>query len=210
MRLRRAFLWTGAGMLVVLLARTIAYAAAPSPMAHLYARSLGGPSLPVLTLVALSLAAVAALAVCWLATLGVRERCLLERRALAGPAPRIRPARVLANAAAFFVVCSVASGLIEATIHWRAGLGWHGLHCLVGPVHRNLLPIVGALALVASACIAAGDHVVSWLQRRFALLQTAVVRPLVFWILPAARESRVPRQRFRAARAGARAPPAVA
>ncbi len=179
-------------------------------MAHLYGRSLGGPSLPVLTLVALSLAAVAALAVCWLATLGVRERCLLERRALAGPAPRISPARVLANAAAFFVVCSVASGLIEATIHWRAGLGWHGLHCLVGPVHRNLLPIVGALALVASACIAAGDHVVSWMQRRFALLQTAVARPLVFWILPAARESRVPRQRFRAARAGARAPPAVA
>jgi hypothetical protein len=210
MSVRRISVWIGAGVLVVLLARTIAYAAAPSPMAELYARNLGGPSLPLITLVALSLSAVAATAVCWLATLGVRERCLLERRALAGPPPRIDPARVLANAVAFWVVCSLASGLVESTIHWRAGLGWHGLHCLVGPVHRNLLPIVGALALLASAAVAAGDHVVAWLRRRFALLRTADARPLLFWLLPAPRESRVPRPPSRAAGAGARAPPAAA
>jgi hypothetical protein len=210
MNVRRLSVWTGAGLLVVLLARTIGYAAAPSPMAHLYAGNLGGPSLPLVTLVALSLALIAAIAVCWLATLGVRERRLLERRALVGPQPRIKPARVLANALAFWVVCSIASGLVEATIHWRAGLGWHGLHCLVGPVHRNLLPIVAALALVASACIAAGDHVVSWLRRRFALLRSAAARPFALWMLPAPRESRVPRERSRAARAGARAPPVAA
>jgi hypothetical protein len=210
MSVRRVSVWTGAGVLVVLLARTIGYAASPSPTAHLYDRSLGGPSLPLLTLVALSIAAVAAVTVCWLATLGVRERRLLERRVLAGPTPRISGARLLANAFAFWIVCSLASGLVEATIHWRAGLGWHGLHCLVGPVHRNLLPIVAALALVASACIAAGDHVVAWLRRRFALLRSVAARPVVFWILPAPRESRVPRERFRAARAGARAPPAAA
>jgi hypothetical protein len=210
MSVRRVSVWTGAGVLVVLLARTIGYAAAPSPMAHLYARNLGGPSLPLLTLVALSLAAVAAITVCWLATLGVRERLLLERRVLAGPPPRISVARLLANAFAFWVVCSLASGLTEATIHWRAGLGWHGIHCLVGPVHRNLIPIVAALALLAAACIAAGDHVVSWLRRRFALLRGTAARPLLSWILPAPRESRVPRERFRAARAGARAPPVAA
>jgi hypothetical protein len=210
MSVRRVSVWTFAGVLVVLLARTIGYAAAPSPMAHLYARNLGGPSLPLMTLVALSLAAVAAITVCWLATLGVRERRLLERRVLAGPPPRISVVRLLANACAFWVVCSLASGLVEATIHWRAGLGWHGLHCLVGPVHRNLLPIVAALALLASACIAAGDHVVSWLRRRFALLRSGAARPIVFWLLPAPRESRAPRERFRAARAGARAPPVAA
>lgn len=210
MTVRRVSVWTGAGVLVVLLARTIGYAAAPSPMAHLYARNLGGPSLPLLTLVALSLAAVAAITVCWLATLGVRERRLLERRVLADPPPRIRAGRLLANAFAFWVVCSLASGLTEATIHWRAGLGWHGLHCLVGPVHRNLIPIVAALALLAAACFAAGDHVVSWLRRRFALLRSAAARPFLSWILPAPRESRAPRERFRAARAGARAPPVAA
>jgi hypothetical protein len=210
MSVRRVSVWAGAGVLVVLLARTIGYAAAPSPMAHLYARKLGGPSLPLLTLVALSLAVAVALAVCWLATLGVRERRLLERRALLDPPQRVSVARILASALAFWIVCSLVSGLVEATIHWRAGLGWHGLHCLVGPVHRNLLPIVAALSLVASACIAAGDHVLSWLRRRFALLRTAVARPFVLWRLPAPRESRVPRQRFRAARAGARAPPLAA
>jgi hypothetical protein len=210
MSLRRVSVWTGAGTLVVLLARTIGYAAVPSPTAHLYERSLGGPSLPLLTLVALSLGAAAAVTVCWLATLGVRERRLLERRVLAGPPPRISAVRLLANTVAFWIVCSLVSGLVEATIHWRAGLGWHGLHCLVGPVHRNLLPIVAALALLASACISAGDHVVSWLRRRFALLRSASARPLVLWILPAPQESRAPRERFRAARAGARAPPVVA
>jgi hypothetical protein len=211
MSVRRVSVWAGAGLGVVLLARTIAYAAEPSPAAHLYARKLGGPSLPLITLIALSLAAVIAVAVCWLATLGVRERRLLERRALAGPPPRrIGAARLLARAFAFWIVCSLVSGLVEATIHWRAGLGWHGLHCLVGPVHRNLLPIVAALSLVASACVAAGDHVLSWLRRRFALLRSAAARPFVVWILPVPRESRVPRQRFRAGRAGARAPPAAA
>jgi hypothetical protein len=210
MSVRRVSVWAGAGVLVVLLARTIGYAAAPSPMAHLYARNLGGPSLPLMTLVALSLAAVTAVAVCWLATLGVRERRLLERRALLDPPHRVSVARILASAIPFWIVCSLVSGLVEATIHWRAGLGWHGLHCLVGPVHRNLLPIVAALALVASACIAAGDHVLSWLRRRFALVRSAAAKPFFLWTLPAPRESRVPRERVRAARAGARAPPLAA
>jgi hypothetical protein len=210
MSVRRVSVWTGAGALVVLLARTIGYAASPSPMAHLYARNLGGPSLPLMTLVALSLAAAVAIAVCWLATLGVRERRMLERRPLVGPPPRISGVRLLANALAFWIVCTLVSGLVEATIHWRAGLGWHGLHCLVGPVHRNLIPIIAALALVASACIAAGDHVVSWLRRRFALVRSAVAKPFLLSIFPAPRESRVPRERFRAARAGARAPPVAA
>ena len=32
--------------------------------------------------------------------------------------------------------------MLESTIHWREGLGWHGLHCLLGPVHRDAIPIL--------------------------------------------------------------------
>ena len=43
---------------------------------------------------------------------------------------------------------------LESYLHWRAGLGWHGLHCLAGPVHRDAVPIVAALSLVAVALFA--------------------------------------------------------
>jgi hypothetical protein len=209
MKLRGALVWTVAGALVVLLARTIAYAAAPDPMAQLYVRQAGGPSLPVLALVVLSVGAAVAIAITWLTSVGVRERRLLERRVLATAPPRLRPARIVANAVALWLVAAPIAGLLEATIHWRAGLGWHGLHCLVGPVHRNLIPIIAALSLVAAAAIAAGEHAVAWMRRTFAMVRAvrarlAVAPPLLLPI-----ESHVPRERFRAARAGARAPPAV-
>jgi hypothetical protein len=209
MRLR-GVAWIVAGALVVLLGRTIGYAVAPSPLAHLYARRAGGPSLPLIALVALAVGFAVAAAICWLAALGVRERRLLERRVLATPPPRLRPGRIVLHALALWLVCAPASGLLEAWIHWRAGLGWHGLHCLVGPVHRDLLPIVAALSLVAAALLAALEHVLAWMRRTFALLRGSAARllavagflhPLELWI---------PRARPRAGQAGARAPPAVA
>src|SRR2546423_2253975 len=66
-----------------------------------------------------------------------------------------------------------AFALLESYIHWRAGLGWHGLHCLTGPVHRNALPILGALSLLGAALGAALDHVLAWLRRTI----TALARP---------------------------------
>jgi hypothetical protein len=75
------------------------------------------------------------------------------------------------------VVSSLSFALFESTLHWRAGLGWHGLSCLTGPVHRDALPILVALSLVAAAAFAAGEHVVAWLRRTLARL--AAVRPLV-------------------------------
>jgi len=209
MRLR-ALVWTAAGVLVVLLARTVAYAAAPDPMAQLYARKAGGPSLPLLALVVLGVGAAVAIAITWLAAVGVRERLLLERRVLVEAPPRLRPTRILVNAVALWLVAAPAAGLLEATIHWRAGLGWHGLHCLFGPVHRNLIPIVAALSLVAAAAVAAGEHALAWMRRTFALVcaRRVTVAASTPILLPA--ESQVPRKRFRAARAAARAPPAVA
>ena len=56
-------------------------------------------------------------------------------------------------------------------LHWRAGLGWHGLDCLLGPVHRDALPILAALATVATALLAALDHVIAWMRRTLAALR---------------------------------------
>jgi hypothetical protein len=207
---RRSLVWLAAAALVVLLGRTIGYAAMPSPLAEPYARKAGGPALPEIALVALGLGASVAIAICWLAAIGVRERQSLERRVLASPLPALRPERVVLRAFALWAVAAPAAGLLEAFIHWRAGLGWHGLHCLVGPVHRDLIPIVGALSLVAAAVIAAADHALAWMRRTFALVRSAGARRVLVPAIPDPIESSALRSRIRAARVGARAPPPVA
>jgi len=177
-RMLRASSWIAAGTLVVLLARSIAYALSPSPAARVLEHRAGGPALPVLTLVALALGATLAVVICWLATFGVRERALLERRRLAGPGPRFRPLRTLALAVTLAVSTSLTGGLLEAYLHWRAGLGWHGMHCIFGPVHRDLWPIATALSFVAAALISAAEHVLAWMRRTFALLRALPPRLL--------------------------------
>ena len=160
-----------AATLVVLLTRSIAYAIAPSPAARVLQHRAGGPALPVLTLVALALGGLLGVAICWLAAFGVRERALLERRALALPPARLRPARTFVLAVGLSMVTSIAGGLFEAYLHWRAGLGWHGVQCVFGPVHRDLLPIATAFSFVAAALVAAAEHVAAWMRRTFALLR---------------------------------------
>jgi hypothetical protein len=156
-----------AGTVVVLLARSIAYALSPSPAALVFEHKAGGPGLPVLTLVALTLGGTIAIIICWLAAFGVRERALVERR----PAPRLRLLRPLVFGVLLAVSTSLLGGLFEAYLHWRAGLGWHGLHCVFGPVHRDLWPIATALSFVAAALLAAAEHLVAWMRRTFALLR---------------------------------------
>jgi hypothetical protein len=196
-----------AAALVILVARSVGYAIAPSPAARVLEQRAGGPGLPVLTLVALALGGSLAIAICWLAALGVRERELLERRVLAAPTARFRPVRALALAVALSAVTSVGGGLLEAYLHWRAGLGWHGLHCVFGPVHRDLLPIATSLSFVAAALLAAAEHVAGWMRRTFALLRT--VPPRLSW-LPAPSclvvDARRPSRRVGNSRS--RAPPA--
>jgi hypothetical protein len=43
------------------------------------------------------------------------------------------------------------------------------LSCLGGPVHRNAVPILAALALLAAAVHAAARHVVAWARRTIRL-----------------------------------------
>jgi hypothetical protein len=170
-RLRSGAPWTVAAVLVVLCARWLGYAVSPSPEARLLEQRAGGPGFPAIALVSLTLAAAVAVTICWLAALGIRERALLERRLLTAPPPRFRVVRTLARALVLAGCTSLAGGLLEAYIHWRAGLGWHGLHCLLGPVHRDLIPFEFAFSFIAAAVLAAAEHVAAWMRRTFALLR---------------------------------------
>src|ERR671935_2826897 len=168
--------WLPIAALVVLAARALAYALAPRPtiVSGELERQVGGPGLVVTALVALGAAAAVSSALVWLAALAVRERHLLSGRA--GEAPRVEPHRVLGPALALFVVTSLAFASLESYLHWRAGLGFHGLHCLFGPVHRDALPLLGALSLVAAACLGAVEHVIAWLGRTIACIRSGRVR----------------------------------
>ena len=181
--------WLPIAALVVLAARALAYALAPPPtvVGNELERQVGGPSLVVTALVALAGAAVVASAVLCVATLAVRERHLLAGRA--GEAPSLRPLHVLGAALGLFVVTSLAFASLESYLHWRAGLGFHGLHCLLGPVHRDALPLLGALSLLAAAAEATAQHLLRWMRRTLQALRArprARLRPPVRPVPPRA------------------------
>jgi hypothetical protein len=193
--------------LLVLAARWIAYAlAAPSPLANRFEASTGGPRLVIVSVVSLGLAGAVSAAVVWLAVSGVRERQRL-RPARALPALRLR--RLAASAVGLYAASSISFAMFESYLHWRAGIGFHGLSCLVGPVHRNAIPILAALALVAAALTEAARYLLGWLRatvrellrpRLFATRSPALgaARRVLLASAPLAREARP------------RAPPALA
>jgi hypothetical protein len=166
----RAAAWCGVGTLVVLSTRVFAYALAPQTfLARDLQRSAGGPGFVVVALVAIGLALVVAAGTVGAAAIAVRERFALEER-LVYSLPRFRIGRAAARFVALTLVCLGAFAFLESYIHWRAGLGWHGIHCLTGPVHRDAIPIVIALSLIAVALVAAVEHLLAWARRTFALL----------------------------------------
>jgi hypothetical protein len=161
--------FAGTTALVVLTARQLAYALAPQPTVETLQRAVGGPGLVVTTLVVLPLGLAIACAVLWFASLGVRERHLLSGERTA--APRMGAVRVALDAVTLAAASCLAFSALESYIHWRAGLGFHGLHCLTGPVHRNAIPILCSLALLAAAVRAALRHVLAWMRRTIVLLR---------------------------------------
>ncbi|HEX3267288.1 MAG TPA: hypothetical protein VHQ98_04805 [Gaiellaceae bacterium] len=200
----RSLLWLGPVVLLVLAARWLTYALAPpSPLTTRFEVSAGGPSLVVVSVVSLALAAVVSVATVWLAALGVRERQRLRpEREL----PRLRLCRLVVRAVALSVAGSLGFALLESYIHWRAGLGFHGLSCLFGPVHRNALPLLSALGLLAAALAEAAQHIHAWIRATV----RALLRPRIAIATP-----RLPRLSLRHrlspapcfARARPRAPP---
>lgn len=161
-------LWLGLVALLVLVTRWLCYSLAPpSLLSTRLQASTGGPRLVVVTLVSLGLAALLSTLTVALAALGVRERQRLRPERVA---PRLRIRRLSVNAVALFAASSFTFAMFESYLHWRAGIGFHGLSCLVGPVHRNAIPLLVALALTAAALVEAGAHVLAWMR--------AVVREL--------------------------------
>jgi hypothetical protein len=163
----RPALFGGTVALLVLVARWLAYALAPSPLARALEHRAGGPSIVTVTLVSLGVAAIGSTAAVWLAALGVRERARLRPERVP---PGLRLRRLALCAAALYVTSCVAFATFESYVHWRAGLGFHGPSCLVGPVHRNVLPLLAALSLLAAALAEAFGHLLAWAR--------AVVREL--------------------------------
>jgi hypothetical protein len=199
--------WLGTVVLMVLAARWLVYALAqPSPLANRFEASAGGPPLVLVSLVAIALAGAISVTVLWLAALGVRERQRLRPDRVP---PRLRFRRLALNALGLYATSALTFAMFESYLHWRAGLGFHGLSCLIGPVHRDAIPLLAALALVAAALIEAVLHLIGWMR--------ATVRELLgprLFLLPARpaaglrllslNPSRVPQ------RARSRAPPACA
>ncbi len=175
MRLRLA-IWAPIAALVVLATRAIVYALAPqSVLLAALARGEGGPHVAGALLAAVLAGAGIALAVLWVAVVAVRERLALEGRRLVEK-PRFRPWLLAGRAVALFLVVSFSFAMMESYIHWREGLGWHGLHCLVGPVHRDAIPILVALSLVAVAVHGALEHLLAWARRLVAQLAARLPR----------------------------------
>src|SRR5204863_1271303 len=142
----RALTWSAACALVVLGARALAYQLAPrtTVVGLSLEEAVGGPRLVVIAVVSLVGALALAASVAWLAAVAVRERHLVA----GGPLPdRVRPLRILSSALLLFAASSLAFDALESYLHWHAGLGFHGLHCLVGPVHRDALPLLAALSI---------------------------------------------------------------
>ena len=157
----RLLLWPAVVAVLVLAARWLAYELAPSPLARVLQQSAGGPGLVAVTLVSSGLALLVSALVVWLAALGVRERARLRPERVA---PKLRLRRLGFRAVALYAASSLAFAMFESYLHWRAGIGFHGLSCLVGPVHRNAIPLLAALALAAAALAEAVEHLVAWMR----------------------------------------------
>jgi len=189
--------------LVVLAARSVAYALSPSPLARTLGQRAGGPALPVVVAGAAVAAVALGAVIVWLAALGVRERALVED--VAPPPLRLR---VLApRTLLLFLTSSAGFAFLESYLHWRAGLGWHSIHCLLGPAHRNPVPILAALSLVAAAVATALEHVLAWMCRTIQRIRGSQRRFAAVAFACRSRFASAPIPRLERAKPDARAPP---
>jgi hypothetical protein len=162
-RLTRAGGWLVVVVAIELVARSLSYALSPDARAQVFGAATGGTRPVEIAVVALVLGALVASAVLWVAALGVRERFRL--RGGRGPAPHLRLRRMAVRGAVLYAASTAVFTVVETSIHWHEGLGFHGLHCLLGPVHRDALPLIGALVVVAVAVVEAVGHAIAFGRR---------------------------------------------
>lgn len=164
MRARAVAGWLAVLALIEVSSRALVYALAPAPAQHLGSQ-LGGPRFALVTLIALGLAGALSAAIVALASMGARERWRLAPDRCRQPAPRLPLGRVLIRAGGLWGAGMLLFAAVESWIHLRAGMGFHGLGCLVGPVHRNAIPVIGALSVIAAAAISGAAHLLRWMRR---------------------------------------------
>src|SRR4051794_33506272 len=142
MRLRALAGWAALVATITLATRALAYAlAARTPLALRLGSRLGGPHLVVVIAAALLAGALVAAALLWLAYAGVRERWTLAAPETRGHRPQLAVRRFAVRATGLWAASSLAFAAVESYLHMRAGLGFHGLSCLVGPGHVDALPV---------------------------------------------------------------------
>jgi hypothetical protein len=170
----KLLIWTGIAAAVVLATRTIVYALVPRSLvvAELEHKT-GNPHVVVAAFVGSGIAIAVGIAVLALAVIAVRERLALEDRRVE-PVPRPNMRLLVARTVALCGVTCVTFAYVESYIHWREGLGWHGIHCLVGPVHRNAIPFLVAFSILAVALHAAVEHLLAWMRRLVTVLAARV------------------------------------
>ncbi|MFL5845467.1 MAG: hypothetical protein ACJ762_12290 [Solirubrobacteraceae bacterium] len=164
---RRLLGWLAFVVVLELITRAVVYGLAPSASESSRALGghLGGPGFVAVLLVAVGIGALLSTGAVLLASMGVRERWALAEDRPAGAPPRVAWLPLLGRALTLTVVGWLTFAAIETVIHLHEGLGFHGLECLVGPVHRNALPVVAGVALLASAALSVARLVLAWMRR---------------------------------------------
>jgi len=166
-RARQLGLWTLVAVVVVSLGRTIAYALAGGTVAQRLSEQAGGAQPAVVAAISLSIAAAVSATGLWLVATGLRERSRLELEGWSqAPVPGAR--RVGRRTAALSAATVLAFTTFESCLHYEEGLGFHGWHCIAGPVHQNAAPILIALSLVAAAIVTAAEAMLAAVRRHVA------------------------------------------
>jgi hypothetical protein len=169
----RILIWILVGVVVVAFGRQIAYALTGGSLAERLSAAGGGPSVVWVAAIALVVAPLATLIGLWLLACGVRERCELELEGWAQTAPTLRVPALVRRALTLSAATSASFTVFESILHYEQGLGFHGWHCIAGPVHQNAAPILIGLSLIAAACVTAAELVLAALRR--------VVAGLLVW-----------------------------
>jgi hypothetical protein len=176
--MRRLLAWLSAVALVELVTRALVYALAPPATdLHRLSGELGGPGPVLVGTVAISLSLALSAGILALAALGARERWALSDPLARGEGPRLPLWRVLRRWAGLWAVGLLVFVSVESYLHMRAGLGFHGLTCLTGPVHVNAIPVTAAVSLLIAAAATAVGHLLRWMRRVVARLLGRRARP---------------------------------
>jgi hypothetical protein len=177
-------MWALVGVFVVSLGRWIAYALAAGTLAQKLSSQGAGARPAVVAAISLGLALAATATGLWLVAAGLRERSHLELDGWAAPSRPFSARHLVARSAALSAVTIAVFTTVESLIHYEDGLGFHGWHCIAGPVHQNAAPIMIALSLMAAAVVTAVDAVLAAARRvvaQLVLATRALPQPAAAW-----------------------------